>query len=118
MRGGAPRRGPLSALAGLLTYPLYRWQVIVGTTIVVGSVAAGRGREFRLRVSFFYYRDVALLLLVSFGLVLGVDLVGAGLLRLARYWPDPGSSFTRREQEARAIGPQGRTPRAPTSNRR
>ncbi|MBI4497097.1 MAG: ABC transporter permease subunit [Chloroflexi bacterium] len=74
-----------SALPQFLTYILYRWEVIIRTTIVVGFVsAAGLGREFRLRMSFFHYTDVALLLLVYFLLVLSVDLLSTVLRRLAR----------------------------------
>lgn len=74
-----------SALPQFLTYILYRWEVIIRTTIVVGFVsAAGLGREFKLRMSYFHYTDVALLLLVYFLLVLSVDLMSAALRRLAR----------------------------------
>lgn len=74
-----------SALPSFLTFLLYRWEVIIRTTIVVGFVgAAGLGREFRLRMSYLHYTDVALLLLVYVGLVLAVDAVGVGLRRLAR----------------------------------
>ena len=72
-------------LPQLLTYLLYRWEVVIRTTIVVGFVAAGGlGREFRLHMSFFRYDDVLLLLLVYLALVLMVDLMAAGLRRLAR----------------------------------
>ena len=73
------------ALPRLLTYVLYRWEVIIRTTVVVGFVAAGGlGREFRLRMSWFHYDDVALLLVCYLALVIGVDLVSAYLRRLAR----------------------------------
>lgn len=69
----------------LLTYLLYRWEVVIRTTVVVGFVAAGGlGREFRLSMSFFKYDDVGLLLVSYLILVVGVDLVSAGLRRLAR----------------------------------
>jgi phosphonate transport system permease protein len=74
-----------SALPAFLTYILYRWEVIIRTTIVVGFVsAAGLGREFRLNLSFFHYSDVALLLLVYVLLVFAVDAASVGLRRLAR----------------------------------
>ncbi|MCI0440639.1 MAG: ABC transporter permease subunit, partial [Chloroflexi bacterium] len=67
------------ALPQLLTYLLYRWEVIIRTTIVVGFVAAGGlGREFRLRMSFFHYDEVMLLLLAYLILVVLVDLSAAG----------------------------------------
>lgn len=73
------------ALPRLLTYVLYRWEVIIRTTVVVGFVAAGGlGREFRLRMSWFHYDDVALLLVCYLVLVIGVDFVSAYLRRLAR----------------------------------
>ena len=72
-------------LPGFLTYILYRWEVIIRTTIVVGAVAAaGLGREFRLRMSFFHYSDVLLLLLVYVLLVFVVDGASVLLRRLAR----------------------------------
>ena len=49
-----------------------------------GGGAGGLGMEFRLRMSFFHYDDVALLLLCYLGLVIGVDLAATGLRRLAR----------------------------------
>lgn len=72
-------------LPGFLTYILYRWEVIIRTTIVVGAVAAaGLGREFRLRMSFFHYSDVLLLLIVYVLLVFLVDGLSVVLRRLAR----------------------------------
>ena len=73
------------ALPQLLTYFLYRWEVVIRTTVVVGFVSAGGlGREFRLGMSFFQYDKVALLLICYLILVAGVDLASAGLRRLAR----------------------------------
>jgi len=73
------------ALPGFLTYLLYRWEVIIRTTIVVGFVGAGGlGREFRLSMSWFQYTDVALLLAVYLLLVIFVDLCSAWMRKLAR----------------------------------
>ncbi len=73
------------ALPQLLTYLLYRWEVIIRTTVVVGFVAAGGlGREFRLSMSYLHYDEVGLLLVCYLVLVVGVDLASAGLRRLAR----------------------------------
>lgn len=73
------------ALPQFLTFALYRWEVIIRTTIVVGFVAAGGlGREFRLAMSFFHFTDVAMILATYFVLVVTVDLVAAQLRRLAR----------------------------------
>lgn len=71
-------------LPQFLTYVVYRWEVIIRTTIVVGFVSAGGlGREFRLAMSYFHYTDIALILMVYVLLVIAVDLIGAGLRRLA-----------------------------------
>lgn len=73
------------ALPQLFTYVLYRWEVVIRTTVIVGFVAAGGlGHEFRLNMSFFKYDDVGLLIVWYLILVLGVDLVSAGLRRLTR----------------------------------
>ena len=73
------------ALPQLLTYLLYRWEVVIRTTIVVGFVGAGGlGREFRLDMSLFRYTDVALLLVWYILLVAAVDLVSMYLRRLVR----------------------------------
>lgn len=72
-------------LPQFLTYSLYRWEVIIRTTIVVGFVSAGGlGREFRLSMSFFHYTDIAMILATYFVLVLGVDALSAALRRMAR----------------------------------
>ena len=69
-----------------ITYLLYRWEVVVRTAIVVGFVSSGGlGHEFRLSMSFFYYTDVALLLIWYVLLVIGVDLLCGGLRRLVRH---------------------------------
>ena len=72
-------------LPQFLTYTLYRWEVIIRTTVVVGFVSAGGlGREFRLHMSWFQFTDVALLLAWYLLLVIGVDLISAWLRRLAK----------------------------------
>jgi phosphonate transport system permease protein len=72
-------------LPRFMTYLLYRWEVVMRTTIVVGFVAAGGlGMEFRLAMSSFHYTTVTLLLMWYLALVLGVDAASAGLRRLAR----------------------------------
>ncbi len=73
------------ALPRFLTFSLYRWEVIIRTTIVVGFVAAGGlGQEFRLAMSFFHYTDVAMILITYFALVIMVDAIAAQFRRLAR----------------------------------
>lgn len=76
------------ALPRFLTYLLYRWEVVIRTTIVVGFVAAGGlGMDFRLSMSHFHYTEITLLLAWYLLLVLGVDLVSYGLRRLAKSPP-------------------------------
>ena len=73
------------ALPQFLTYLLYRWEVVIRTTVVVGLVSAGGlGREFLLDMSLFRYTDVALLLIWYLLLVIFVDLTTMFLRRLAR----------------------------------
>lgn len=73
------------AMPQFLTYLLYRWKVVIRTTVVVGFVSAGGlGREFRLSLSFFQYTDVALMILWFLVLVMAVDLLSAILRRMVR----------------------------------
>lgn len=59
-----------------ITYILYRWEVIIRTTIVVGFVGAGGlGQQFKLSMSFFRYTEITLLLLCYLFLVVLADLV-------------------------------------------
>jgi len=63
-----------TALPRFLTYILYRWEVIMRTTIVVGFVGAGGlGQQFKLSMSFFHYTDLTLLLLCYLILVFAAD---------------------------------------------
>ncbi|WP_059170633.1 ABC transporter permease [Bacillus sp. FJAT-27445] len=65
-----------SVMPKFLTYILYRWEVIMRTTIVVGFVGAGGlGQQFKLSMSFFHYSDLTLLLLCYMLLVVLADLV-------------------------------------------
>ena len=60
-------------LPHFITYLLYRWEVVIRTTVVVGFVSAGGlGQEFRLNLSFFHYDQVTLIILWYLALVLGV----------------------------------------------
>ncbi len=74
------------AMPQLITYLLYRWEVVIRTTVVVGFVSAsGLGREFRLSLSFFNYTEITLILLWYLLLVLGVDLLSSWLRRKVRF---------------------------------
>ena len=72
-------------LPQFVTYLLYRWEVMIRTSVVVGLVAAaGLGYQFRLDLAFFRYTDVALLLIIYMLLVWAVDIASIGLRRLSR----------------------------------
>jgi phosphonate transport system permease protein len=72
------------ALPRFITYLLYRWEVVIRTTVVVGFVAAGGlGTEFRLAMSYFMYTDVTLILIWYLIIVLAVDFISAFLRKLA-----------------------------------
>ena len=67
-----------------LTYLLYRWEVVIRTTVVDFVSAGGLAREFKLSLSFFQYTDVALMVLWYLALVMAVDLLSAFLRRMVR----------------------------------
>jgi phosphonate transport system permease protein len=72
------------ALPRFVTYLLYRWEVVIRTTVVVGFVSAGGlGTSFRLAMSYFKYTEVTLILIWYLIIVLAVDLSSAFLRRLA-----------------------------------
>lgn len=59
-----------------LTYILYRWEVIIRTSIVVGFVGAGGlGQDFRLAMSFFKYSEITLYLICYILLVYLTDII-------------------------------------------
>jgi phosphonate transport system permease protein len=67
-----------------LTYILYRGEVILRTTIVVGFVGAGGlGQEFKLAMSYFKYTEITLMLICYLVLVLLADLMSEGSRKLA-----------------------------------
>lgn len=73
-------------LPHFITYLLYRWEVVIRTTVVVGFVSAGGlGMEFRLNLSFFRYDEVALLIMWYLLLVMAVDFLSGWLRGLARF---------------------------------
>jgi phosphonate transport system permease protein len=68
-----------------ITYIMYRWEVIIRTTIVVGFVGAGGlGQEFKVSMSWFHYSNVTLILICYILLVLLVDLISIGLRKGVR----------------------------------
>jgi phosphonate transport system permease protein len=67
-----------------LSYILYRGEVILRTTIVVGFVGAGGlGQEFKLAMSYFKYTEITLLLICYLILVFLADLLSEGSRKLA-----------------------------------
>lgn len=73
------------AMPRFLTYVLYRWEVVIRTTVVVGFIAAGGlGRELRLNMSWFHYDEVGVILVSYILLVIMVDFISTVLRRLSR----------------------------------
>jgi phosphonate transport system permease protein len=59
-----------------ITFILYRWEVIIRTTIIVGFVGAGGlGQAFKLSMSWFHYSDITLYLICYLMLIGAVDKV-------------------------------------------
>ncbi|MEH7108359.1 PhnE/PtxC family ABC transporter permease [Bacillus sp. JJ1764] len=74
-----------TVLPRFLTYILYRWEVIMRTTIVVGFVGAGGlGMEFKLAMSFFHYTEITLLLLCYMVLVIIADFASESTRKAVR----------------------------------
>ena len=72
-------------LPQFITFLLYRFEVIVRTSVVVGLVAvAGLGYKLRLDLAFFRYTDVALLLIIYVLVVWAVDALSIFMRKLAR----------------------------------
>ena len=68
-----------------LAYILYRWEVCVRATVVVGLVGAGGlGRLLGEQLASFSYRSVLTSLLFYIGLTFLVDMVSAAVRRAAR----------------------------------
>ncbi|HJV31322.1 MAG TPA: ABC transporter permease subunit [Bacillales bacterium] len=68
-----------------LTYILYRFEVIMRTTIVVGFVGAGGlGMQFKLSMSYFQYTEISLLLICYMILVVLADFVSESARKAAK----------------------------------
>ncbi|QVY62563.1 PhnE/PtxC family ABC transporter permease [Cytobacillus gottheilii] len=68
-----------AVLPKFLSYILYRWEVIMRTTIVVGFVGAGGlGQQFKMSMSFFHYSSITQLLLCYIVLVFIADAFSEG----------------------------------------
>jgi len=67
-----------------ITYILYRGEVILRTTIIVGFIGAGGlGQEFKLSMSYFRYTEITLILLCYVLLVVFADLLSEWSRRLS-----------------------------------
>ncbi len=63
-----------------VSYMVYRWEIILRTTIVVGFVGAGGlGQDFRTAMSFLHYDRVLVILLTYLSLVYLADRLSDGL---------------------------------------
>ena len=66
-----------------ITFILYRWEVIIRTTIVVGFVGAGGlGHQFKLSMSWFHYTEITMLLLCYLLLVGLSDVLSEGFRKI------------------------------------
>jgi len=73
------------ALPGFVAYILYRWEVCIRATVLVGLVGAGGlGRLLTEQLSSFDYRGVVTTLAFFIGLTFLVDLVSASVRRALR----------------------------------
>ncbi|MFG6116052.1 PhnE/PtxC family ABC transporter permease [Halobacillus sp. MO56] len=74
-----------TVLPKFISYIVYRWEVIIRTTVVVGLVGAGGlGHEFKLSMSWFHYTEVTLYLICYIILVFMVDLISEGMRKIAQ----------------------------------
>ncbi|MED4352366.1 ABC transporter permease subunit [Schinkia azotoformans] len=74
-----------TVLPQFITYILYRWEVIIRTTIVVGFVGAGGlGQAFKLSMSWFNYSDITLFLICYVLLVILTDSISEGIRRFIK----------------------------------
>ncbi len=72
-------------LPQLVTYLLYRWEIVIRATVVVGFITgAGLGHQLRLSLSFRRWTEVALVLLLYVLIVWVVEAIASWLRRLAR----------------------------------
>ena len=73
-----------TVLPKFMTYIVYRLEIIMRTTIVVGFIGAGGlGTQFRLSMSFFRYSELTLILICYVFLVLIADVVSELTRRLS-----------------------------------
>jgi len=86
----------------LVAYTLYRWEVNIRASAVLGVVGAGGlGRDLKLALSWFDYRRAATLVLAILVLVLVVDAASAVVRR--RVFTGPVDLTGRRPEDERAL---------------
>jgi phosphonate transport system permease protein len=72
-------------LPRFIAYILYRWEVCIRATVIVGLVGAGGlGRLLTEQLSSFDYKGLLTTLIVFLGLTFGVDLISASVRRALR----------------------------------
>lgn len=72
-----------SSITKIIGYIIYRWEIILRTTLVVGFIGAGGlGYYFKINMSWFHYTHVTLVLICYFILVKFTDIIGSKLTRL------------------------------------
>ncbi|MFT9497843.1 PhnE/PtxC family ABC transporter permease [Anaerosolibacter sp.] len=72
-----------SVMPKFITFILYRWEVIIRTTIVIGFVGAGGlGLHFKLSMSWFNYSEITLILICYLILVFLADLLSEGFRKM------------------------------------
>ncbi|WP_099188833.1 PhnE/PtxC family ABC transporter permease [Tepidibacter mesophilus] len=68
-----------------ITFILYRWEVIIRTTIVVGFIGAGGlGQQFKLSMSWFQYTDITVILICYLLVVFVADILSEGLRKISQ----------------------------------
>jgi len=73
-----------SVIKSFISYSIYRWEIILRTTIIVGLVGAGGlGYYFRLNFSWFHYSNITLVLIFYIVLVKLADKIS---LYLNKVW--------------------------------
>jgi phosphonate transport system permease protein len=84
----------------LVAYTLYRWEVNIRASAVLGIVGAGGlGRDLKLALSWFDYPRAATLVLVILALVTAVDVASARIRERVVRGPERASAAARAEEE-------------------
>ena len=100
-RFGAAIHGVLpQVFPQLVAYTLYRWEVNIRASAVLGVVGAGGlGRDLKLALSWFDYPRAATLVLAILALVVAVDAASGWVRKRVMAGPQGGSTRARPEDE-------------------